>query len=234
MASNQSGQQYSFERPGKLWVGACASLLLLSSVLGWFENTTLLTPHADEFFVIFGLLSGFISIFGIIVLFNSTDSWPYANSIGFSIAGAFLSFIIIMTFIASLFDFAEGMVQFPADKTQTFKALIPIVSASHTQLSKSVSWTIKPAQFPVDIQITRKDWEFMVARQKTLGIRNNSNIMEIDGYFCANAIMQKSSNLLRIVYGGTYYPWSMDFILPSGSIVVCPSEATGKPYLKLQ
>jgi hypothetical protein len=194
---------------------AIGSLLLLYVLLGWFDNTTELSPEHDRVlqacFAIAGL-SGLAS--GIVGVRESKDIniWRRAPLVlGLSVLG-FLSVFLMSSRTANI---VEGLIDFPPGKTRSYTTLLLISRAYQTHGKES--WNIQTTPIWSNIGITQDDYEFMLTHRRAGDNTRDPDEISSNGYFCASVTIQQSGNALRVLHAGSHK-------LPKGSVIICPSS----------
>ncbi len=164
MDQESAGEQ---SRVGKVilgWFIGIGSLLLLYVVLGWFDNTTELSPDHDPIllasFAIAGL-SGLVS--GIVGILNSKGIavWRRAPlALGLSLLG-FLSVFLVSSRTSNI---VEGLIDFPPGKTRSYTTLL-LISRAYQTHGKGRSWNIQTTPIWSNLEITEDDYEFMLTHR---------------------------------------------------------------------
>lgn len=217
----------SVSRFGWYWFGGLMALFVLALILENFDHSTTLVPdHSDAIGMAF-VLSFLAACLSIIVGLTETKGSTWAKfSCGVLAFGGlgFLASFLLLSVVSSLF-FAR--IDFPPDKVRTFEALLPIGRTWHSKPRRGrESFIIQPTPLWSNIHIAREDWNFMLTELK-LDNQTDRDAIPSDGRFCARVQMQQAGSALRVMNAGSY-------ALPKGSIVLCPSEAAGVPFLEVK
>jgi len=201
------------------WFIAIGSLLLLYVVLGWFDNTTELSPDHDHVLqacVAIAGLSGLAS--GIVGIRKSKGItvWRRAPlALGLSLLG-FLSVFLASSRTASI---VEGLIDFPPGKTRSYTTLL-LISRAYQTHGKGRSWNIQTTPIWSNLDVTEDDYEFMLTHRRAGDSTRDPDEISSNGYFCAHVTIQQSGNALRVLHAGSHK-------LLKGSVVICPSS-TGR------
>jgi hypothetical protein len=217
----------SVSRFGWYWLGGIFVLFILAKILENFDHSTTLVPdHANAIgmAIVLSFLTACLSIIvGLTETKGSTWTKFSCGVLAFGGLGFLAPFLLLGT-ISSLF-FAR--VDFPPDKVRTFEALLPIGRTWHSTPRRSPeSFIIQPTPLWSNIDIAREDWNFMLAELK-LGDEPDRDDIPSNGRFCARVQMQQAGAALRVMNAGSH-------ALPKGSIVLCPPEAAGLPFLEVK
>jgi len=197
-----------------LWVliAGLVALVLLSALLGRFDDATELAPtHNDVDLGIFyiagisGLVCGVVSVY----LSRGMVIW---RRIGIALSVVFLGLLAGFTITYQSADMIEQIRDFPAAKTKTYPALL-LISRAYATHGKGDSWNIQTMPLWSNLEITQSDYNFMLARRAD-DSRNPDEISS-RGYFCARVTMQSAGDALRILHAGNRK-------LPKGTVVICP------------
>jgi hypothetical protein len=209
-------------RVGKSILGlfiAIGSLVLLYIVLGWFDNTTELSPDHDHVlqacFAIAGLSGLAAGIVGIRKSKGITFWRRAPLALGLSLLG-FLSVFLASGRTASI---VEGLIDFPPGKTRSYTTLL-LISRAYQTHGKGRSWNIQTTPIWSNLDITGDDYEFMLTHRRAEDNTRDPDEISSNGYFCAQVTIQQSGNALRVLHAGSHK-------LPKGSVVICPSS-TGR------
>ncbi|WP_309622013.1 hypothetical protein [Novosphingobium sp.] len=216
----------SVSRAGWFWLGGMFAVVALSKLLETFDRSTTLVPmRADAIYmaIVFALLLACLSV---IVGVNETSGPPWTKFtcgvLAFGMVG-FLAPFMLLSQISSLF-FAR--IDFSPDKVRTFNALLPIGRTWHSKPRRSPeSFTIQPTPLWSNIDIAREDWNFMLAELKLNDDPERDDIPS-NGRFCARVRMQQAGPALRVLNAGSH-------ALPKGSVILCPPETDGLPFLEI-
>ena len=217
MDLTSAGEQLRMGKCIRGWLVGIGCLWVLYLVLGWFDNTTELSPSHDGVllacFAIAGV-SGLAS--GIVGTRNSKNMtvWRRAALVfGLSMLG-FLSVAMVSIRTATI---VEGLIDFPPDKTKTYTTLI-LISRAYQTHGKGRSWNIQTTPIWSDLEITKEDYEFMRTHRRIGDNTTDPDEISSKGYFCAHVRIQQSGNALRVLHAGSLK-------LPKGSVVICASQS---------
>ena len=204
------------------WFIVLGSVVLLGVVLGWFDNTTDLSPRHDGVlqacFAIAGLSAFAAGALGIRASKGITGItvWQGAGlAFGFSLLG-FLGVFLVSSRTANI---VAGLIDFPPGKTRSYEKLL-LISRAYQTHGKGRSWDIQTTPIWSDLDITEDDYEFMLTHRQVGDTARDPNEIRSNGYFCVHVTMQESGNALRVLHAGSR-------TLPKGSVVICPANGGG-------
>jgi hypothetical protein len=66
-----------------------------------------------------------------------------------------------------------------------------------------------------NLEITRADYEFMLANRRPGDKGKNPDEISSKGYFCARVTLEQAGDALRVLHAGNR-------TLPQGTVMVCP------------
>lgn len=212
---------------GWRWLGVLWVLLFGGWLLSRFDNATLLSPDEEgalrDCFIIAGIATVVSAFVGCSQSKGSVASRVTAAVLVFGGSSALSTVMLTATFT----DIALGKRYFPPEKTETFEALLPIGRAYCGESRTGYSWTIQPTPLWTNIDITKSDYDFMVAGRRVDDVPDEPEDVPSHGTFCAKVTMQRSGDALRVLHAGWY-------TLPQGSVVRCPQAAMGQPYFQVR
>ncbi len=204
------------------WFIVLGSIWLLGVVLGWFDNTTELSPSHEGVlqacFAIAGLSAFAAGALGIRASKRITGItvWQGAGlAFGFSLLG-FLAVFLASSHTANI---VEGLIDFPPGETRNYEKLL-LISRAYQTHGKGRSWNIQTTPIWSNLDITEDDYQFMLTHRQ---VGNNSRYpdeIRSNGYFCVHVTMQESGNALCVMHAGNR-------TLPKGSVVICPANGGG-------
>jgi hypothetical protein len=209
---------------GWLWAAGVAIAFVLMWLLSGYDDVTELTPdHSDILGYCFDA-AGLVALVSALVGFFQSKGAMRARvalALCFAIEGG-LATILLSDRVTSII---ENRIDFPAGKTKTFHALLPIGRAYRMDSRTGSSWIIQPIIW-TNIEITQSDYRLMLAHHGWNGQGSEPESVSSDGYFCANVVMQQSGEALRVLHAGTSK-------LPAGTIGICSEMASKNPSLTI-
>ncbi len=211
----ESANQPPISRALVWWLVGLGVFFLLSLAIGWFDNTTQLSPSRDSVLTVclaIASLSGLV--FGIIVVRNSKEM-PVWRRAGLSLFGL-VGFIAAFQMVTSTTNIALGWIDFPPNKTKTYPTKMSISRAYQTH-GKGRSWNIQTTPIWSYLDITEDDYKFMLTHRPPADRSSDPDEISSEGYFCAKVTVQQSGAATRILYAGTHK-------LPKGTVVICSSR----------
>ena len=197
---------------GWIWLAAVTAVYIAVWPAGWFDTATELTPdHSDILDYCFYVAGVLALVSGVVLFVQSKGSTIGRLGLAFvaSLAGGIGSLLLSST-VANII---ENRIDFPADKTNTFRGLLPIGRAYRMDSRTGSSWIIQPLIW-TNIDITQSDYRFMLSHRGWSGKGSEPDDVRSDGYFCARALMQKAGGAIRVLHAGHSR-------LPSGTIGIC-------------
>ncbi|MGI8766262.1 MAG: hypothetical protein ACR2KM_07095 [Gemmatimonadaceae bacterium] len=185
----------------------------------------MLTPDDGDALEACFIIAGIVGVASAIVGYTQSAA-PGARRLlgavfGFGMLGALSTGLLTTT----LTDIVLGKRYFPPNRTETFHALLPIGRAYRSESRTGYSWTIQPTPLWENIDITKSDYDFMVANKRVDDVPDEPESVSSRAAFCASVIMQRSGDALRVLHAGRH-------TLPQGSVVRCPPAAMGQPYIE--
>lgn len=203
---------------GWLWLGAIAFAFLLYLLVEQFDNASELTPDHSDILGYCFVGAGLVGIASVIIGF-SQSSGPVVKRLGALLGFGILGFLSTLLLSSTLADIIENRTDFPADKTETRWALLPIQRAYRMDSRTGSSWIIQPVIW-TNIDVSHADFKFMLSHRGWNGKGSEPDDVSSDGYFCAKVLVQKSGDALRVLHSGS-------LSLPEGSVGIC-SEMSQK------
>ncbi len=114
---------------------------------------------------------------------------------------------------------AQMRADFPADKTQTYRAQWPITAAYRFHSRKEgTTYSIDTTTLVTSMNVHRQDFDFMSGNSAPEDIGMKGDQVLSHGRFCANVVLQRAGDAIRLMVG----PGRP---LPSGSIGLCSPSA---------
>lgn len=209
---------------GWIWIAAIALVYLAVWPVGWFDNATELTPdHSDILGYCFGAAGILALVSGIVVFIQSRGA--KAPRMILAIVVALASGICGVLLSSTIANIIENRIDFPAGKTRTFRALLPIGRAYRMDSRMGSSWIIQPVIW-TNIDITQSDYRYMLSRRGWDGRGSEPKSVSSGGYFCAKVLVQQSVDALRVLHAGR-------LTLPAGTIGICSEMASKDPGLTI-
>jgi len=200
-------------------VGGLLLLLFSSIILGWFDNTTELTPNHDN-----ALQSCFVTA-GVGGLISGVAAFFLLNGAGV-IRRVWTAFLVVLIGALSIFMFSnrlaesvEGAIDFPSGKTHSFPALLVISRAYHTR-GKGASANIQTMPTWSNLDVTERDYRFMQSHRRPGDAGRDPDEISSKGYFCARVTLEQAGDAVRVMHAGSK-------ALPEGSVFICPPGTTG-------
>ncbi|HEU5352329.1 MAG TPA: hypothetical protein VFU55_12090 [Terracidiphilus sp.] len=190
------------------------ALTILPLIMGRFDNSTELIPRHDSVlqlcFEIAGVC-GFIFAGVAIYISKGIVLW---RRIAIAFCAALMGIIAILMVADHAASIIEEHIDFPAGTTKTYTALIQISRAYQTH-GKGQSWNIQTMPIWSDLDITKDDYDFMLAHRRPGDDSHNPDEISSKGYFCARVVVQQSGHAIRIMHAGSEK-------LPQGTVMLCP------------
>jgi hypothetical protein len=189
-------------------------LIPAGMVLGWLDNTTQISPDTGNLILasfvmaaVGGLISGGMAIYlSKDISFGTRIRWV----IPLLMIGAIGPFLVTSHATAIV----SGWINFPPSMTKSSTELISITRAYQTH-GKGGGAHIQTAPVWTDLNITKSDYQFMQEHRRPGDAGTNPDEISSRGYFCAQVVIQRAGNAVRIMHAG-------DSNLPKGSVIVCP------------
>jgi hypothetical protein len=197
------------------WFIGAGILMLLYVVLGWFDNTTELVPTHENVDAVTFCVAGITGVVFCGAAIYLSKRWTLWRRIGFALA--FLLLGTLLGFMASyrIATIVEGLVDFPPAKTRSYPALL-LISRAYQTHGKGESWNIQTTPIWSNMDITKEDYNFMLAHRRSGDESKNSDEISSKGYFCAQVTIEQSGNALRVMNAGSHK-------LPKGTVIECPA-----------
>lgn len=189
-------------------------LLLLYVPLGWFDKTTELTPRHDDvlqYCFIIAIVGGLLCSGLSFLQSRGMATW---RRIWIACSLLLVGFSAVFLVIGRSSEIIEGRIDFPPGKTRTYPGLLVIWRAYRTH-GKGRSWSIQTTPIWSNLDVTKTDYEFMLAHRGPGDHGSNPDEISSHGFFCAQVTIQQSGNALRVMHAGSQK-------LPAGTVIVCP------------
>ena len=206
----------TFGKFGLYWFCGLAGLAALNFVFDRSINTTTLFPfHEDILSASFptaglaGLASGGVAIW-------QSPQLAIWRRTGLAIAFAAMGALAIFGLYIGMMDMLLGVIDFPPDKTRTYTGLVRI-SRAYQSKGRNPNWNIQTMPIWSNMNITKEDYDFMLAHRRPGGSANDPDEISSKGYFCARVTLQEAGDgeALRVMNAGRRK-------LPQGTVIVCP------------
>jgi hypothetical protein len=197
-----------------VWFLGLLVLVLLSPVLGWFDNATELTPSHNGILTGCFVLAGLGGLLSALVPILAWDRGSVRSHLVASFAFGVMGLIAVFLVSSRAADVVEGLIDFPPARTTSRPALLLISRAYHTH-GKGRSWNIQTMPIWSDLNITEDDYDFMLAHRRVTDKARNSDEISSRGYFCAQVTIEQSGDALRVMHAGSHK-------LPRNTVVLCP------------
>jgi hypothetical protein len=202
---------------GRYWFYGLIACLPLRFVLDWFDNSTTLIPsHDDALLACFAaaILAGLASAG--VAIWQSTGMAIWRRG-AIAIALAALGALCALLLLIPLMNIVLVRIDFPPDRTRTYQGLLRISRAYQTH-GKSRSWNIQTMPIWSNMDITKEDYDFMLAHRRPGDSTNDPDEISSKGYFCARVAFQEAGDgdALRVMHAGSGK-------LPRGTVILCPS-----------
>jgi len=214
--SSESGQS-KIEKGLRGWFIGFGVLLLLFVVLGWFDNTTELSPSHDNVlqacFVIAGI-AGLVC--GGVAIRNSKRMAVWRRS-ALALSMTLLGFLSVFLVTSRSASMIAGWIDFPPSKTRTYQTVFKISRAYQTH-GKGRSWNVQTTPIWSNLEITEDDYKFMLNHQLPGDAPRDPDEILSNGYFCARVAIQQSGGALRVMNAGSHK-------LPKGTVIICPASS---------
>lgn len=212
----QKTEPTSIGKFGLAWLFGLLLILILSGIIGWFDNSTELTPYhenVDQICFVSAGLAGILSA-GVAI-------W---QSVGMSIwrraTGAFVFALIgvlsVLLILSSVADIVIGVIDFPPGKTRSYRGLL-LISRAYQTHGKGRSWNIQTTPIWSNLDITEDDYNFMLAHRRVGDDPSDPDEISSQGYFCAEVTIEQAGEALRVMHAGSHK-------LPKGTVIICPWE----------
>jgi hypothetical protein len=209
---------------GWIWLAVIALVYLAVWPVGWFDNATELTPdHSDILGYCFGAAAILAIVSGIVIFVQSEGA--KAARIALALVTALASGIGGALLSSTIANIIENHIDFPAGKTRTFRALLPIGRAYRMDSRTGSSWIIQPVIW-TNIDITQSDYRFMLSHRGWNGRGPEPDSVSSRAYFCARVLIQQSGDALRVLNAGRS-------TLPDGAVGICSEMASKDSSLTL-
>jgi hypothetical protein len=189
-------------------------LLLVYVALGWFDKTTELTPSHDNVLQYCFIVAGVGGLVCCGLSFLQARGMAAWRRIGIACSLLIVGFLAVFLVSYRSSDIIEGRIDFPPSTTRTYPGLLVIWRAYQTH-GKGQSWNIQTTPIWSNLDVTKTDYEFMLAHRGPGDHGSNPDEISSHGFFCAQVTIQQSGNALRIMHAGSQK-------LPAGTVIVCP------------
>ena len=193
---------------------SCLALIPLSIGIGWFDNTTELTPthpKVDQACFALAGLSGLLACGAGIYLTRRLAVRQRIVLPLVLLVEATIGVFLVTNHTAAI---VEGWQDFPAGRTHTRQALIQISRAYKTH-GKGASQYIQTMPVWSNLEISDEDFVFMQNHQPS-GTKADDEITS-RGFFCVKVTIEQSDEAVRILHAGSQK-------LPIATVIVCPSQ----------
>lgn len=201
------------------WLIGLVVLVVLSLVLGWFDNTTELRPTHDNVLLACFATAGLSGLACAAVAIRKSKNLLVWRRTGLAFSFAMLGFISVFLLTDRAASIIEGLKDFPPDKTSTSSALL-LISRAYQTHGKGRSWNIQTTPIWSNLEITEDDYEFMLAHRRVGDNSRDPDEISSKGYFCVHVTIQSSGDALRVLHAGSHK-------LPKGSVVICSPSSRG-------
>lgn len=173
------------------WIIGLFAFLALYVFLGLFDRSTEITPTHDHVlnacFVVAGLC-GLLAAGLALGIWHAVSWWKRAYiAVLFALVGCLATFLLSSR-IATL---VENATDFPAGRTQTKRGLL-VISRAYRTHGKGQSWNIQTTPIWSNLDLTREDYDFMLAHPPPDGVEPSGDEIHSHGYLCANVSVQIS------------------------------------------
>jgi len=189
-------------------------------ILGLFDTTTELVPTHDKVDQACLGVAGLCGLLACGTGIYLTRELTVVQRVILPLVLMLETAIGIFLVASHLSSMTEGWVDFPAGKSHTSQALLPISRAYQTH-GKGSSQYIQTMPIWSNLEITREDFAFMRNHRRPDGDVKNYDEIPSRGYFCAKVTIEQSDKALRILHSGSQK-------LPQGTVILCPVP-TGLP-----
>lgn len=218
MQQSVASERNRNEHLGKEWgwfIGLFA-FLALYALLGAFDQSTEITPSHDRVlnacFLVAGL--GGLVTAGLVLRYGvGLALWKRVYA---AVLAALFCALLVFLMSSRVTTLVDNAIDFPAGRTQTKRGLL-VISRAYRTHGKGQSWNIQTTPIWSNLDITRADYEFMLAHQPPDGIGRDGDEVHSHGYFCANVLAQISGSAIRVMHAGSQK-------LPQGTVIVCPAR----------
>lgn len=217
MESVPSEREKSATGKGVLgWFIGSGILMLLYVTLGWFDNTTELVPAHPNVDTATFYIAGIAGIIfaGAAIYFSKT--WALWRRVGSALAFLLLGTLLGFMVSYRTANIVEGLIDFPPAKTRSFPAIL-LISRAYQTHGKGESWNIQTTPIWSNLDITKDDYNFMLAHRRPGDQSQNPDEISSKGFFCAQVTVEQSGNALRVMNAGSHK-------LPKGTVIECPAK----------
>jgi hypothetical protein len=199
------------------WFIGSGILLLLYGAMGWLDNTTQLEPAHNNVDAATFSVAGLAGIVFCGAAISLSKKWILWRRIGFALAFLFLGTLLgfMVTYRAA--SIVEGLIDFPPANTRSYATLL-LISRAYQTHGKGESWDIQTMPIWSNLDITREDYNFMLAHRRPGDDAQTPDEISSKGYFCAQVTVEQSGNALRVMNAGSHK-------LPKGTVIECPAPA---------
>jgi len=207
----------------RAWFVGLGALVVLYLVLEFFHNTTELTPVHDWVMTACLAIAGLCGLASGALAMRKSKEMSTSQRVRLTIALWLLGSLVTFLAGSRLAGSVEGLIDFPAGKTTSYSARL-LISRSYRTHGKGASQYIQTTPIQSNLEITKDDYDFMLAHRRVGDSTRDPDQISSKGYFCAQVTMQQSGDALRVLHAGNYK-------LPKGTVIICPSNSapTGSP-----
>ncbi len=198
------------------WFIGFGVILLLAIALGWFDNSTELSPSHDNVLEACFAIAGLSGLVSGGVAIRKSKKMIVCQRIALAFSLALIGFITVFMAISHTAAIMDGLIDFPPSKTRSYSAVL-LISRAYRTHGKGQTWNIQTTPIWSNLDITEDDYNFMLTHRRVGDDPRNSDEISSKGYFCAQVTVQQSGNALRVMHAGSHK-------LPQGSVVICPSS----------
>lgn len=215
MADSKSAPKLEVSGRGWTWLATLGVVFAVSWALGLLNDTTQLTPDSSPSLTLCFALATIAGLLSALVTFSQTKGEQWRRTC-FAIAPGLFGCLAVLLFFINAFELAESKARFPPRRTRTYEALLLIDRAYQTH-GKGRSWNIQTTPIWSNLDITRTDYEFMLANREPDDAGKDPDEISSRGHFCARVTLQQAGDAVQVLKAGTHR-------LPQGTVEVCPSE----------
>ncbi|HWE45119.1 MAG TPA: hypothetical protein VG407_03745 [Caulobacteraceae bacterium] len=200
--------------------------LLALAMVGHFAGSTLdttteLTPNHDEYINYYFVAAGAGGLVAAALAVRFSKDWSLWRRAVIVLGSLLIGALAVVQVLSPVADLVEGMIDFPAGKTRTFPALLVLSRAYHNHRGARIpeGWRVQTTPVWSDLEITKADYNFMLAHQRTGDRSRNPDEISSDGYFCGRVTLQQAGDAVRVLHAGYR-------ALPPGTVIRCPPAVT--------
>jgi len=203
---------------GWVWLAGPLALLAVYTILGCFDTTTEITPSHNSVFNASFALGGLGAVVLLGVAIFGRQKMPVWQRIYLGIALAILGFLSVFLLSNRIAQLVENHADFPAGRAKTYPAFL-LISRAYRTHGKGQSWNIQTMPIWSNLNITERDYMFMLHNRRPGDSGYGPDEISSNGYFCAHVTMQQAGSALRVLNSGSSK-------LPKGTVVICPSNSS--------